>query len=132
MSVALVFAFGAVLFAIFSFTTVAVITVLRERASAREAAPTGLARRSANLALQQVAKPRRRHEGWFDFVWSRGWLAVQAYVQCKRRTAPGTLDLVIVVTLVGAATLSWLDILDTLLEVWLKPRDGAAGETAAP
>lgn len=117
MTPEVIFAIGAVVFAFFSFSIVLAISIVRERES-HSGSPSGLARRAANLDLEAVAAPKRDDESWFNFVWVRAWRGVAAYVRCKRRTMPGRMDLLVVAILVAAVTLTWLDILDKVLDIY--------------
>lgn len=118
-----ILAVGAVAFAFISFSIVVLISVIRERES-RPSSPSGLARRAANMDLENVAEPKRAYESWFNFFWVRLWRIVASYVRCKRRTMPGTMDLCIVALLIGALAISWLDIIDKVLDIYREHHTG--------
>lgn len=112
-----ILAIGVILFAFFSFSIVLAVSVIRERESLA-VSPSGLARRAANFDLEGVAEPKHKTETWFNFVWVRFWRAVATYIRCKRRTMPGRMDLLVVTLLMGAFAVSWLDIIDKVLDVY--------------
>ena len=127
MSPEQILAVGAVAFAFFSFSIVVLISVIRERES-RPSSPSGLARRAANMDLEKAAEPKRANESWFNFLWVRLCRIVASYLRCKRRTMPGTMDLCIVALLMGAFAISWLDIIDKVLDIYLEHQTGGASE----